>query len=295
MNIFSLPDDALYEIFEHASSISPEEYTILTHEAPLNVSYTCRAWRRLVLSDSRCWVRILYALRQSDLEVDIRILSLFLERSADALINFKLYEPDIQSPLEEEDLLAGYRIATGKQSRWVEMVLCYPREYRDAVEPAKLHDLSNLTKWIIVDGFPFGLEGHRGSQPPLFIVPIRQTSDNPIAPLLLQLHLFRLCANVEEQRGVLAMLRQCPNLTGLRINFAPEQSDSDDIDEPICIMDKLEELRVDGNLQNIRLFHKIGAPSLRSLKIGRRHAIDTSGSGKELPSLLNEALSSRGK
>ena len=37
------------------------------------------------------------------------------------------------------------------------------------------------------------------------------------------------------------MLRQCPNLTVLRIRYWDEE-DFGDIDEPICVLSKLEEL-----------------------------------------------------
>ena len=282
MNITSLPDDALCEIFDCAIPFYFHGDEVLNHEAPFNISHTCRAWRQLVLSDSRCWVLILYALKHSSLKVDIRILSLLLERSAGALIKFKIDKHCIQGPLGGSDLLAIHIIATGKQSRWLKMALRYPRECRDAVRPAELHDLSNLTEWKIADVFPFGLEAHRESQSPLFVVPIRRTTDYPIAPLLSRLSLLRFRANCEEQRGVLAMLRQCPNLIVLRISFDSEQPGFDEIDEPGCLMEKLQALTVDGNFKYLHLFYKIKAPSLGYLLVDGRYGVNTSGLKKEL-------------
>ena len=154
-----------------------------------------------------------------------------------------------------------------KQSCWGKVAIFQVlyNAYRSAIEPAKLHDLSNLAEWRVKDEFPFGLETHRRNKPPLFIVPVCQPVDQPIAPLLTRFRLERLRMNREAHRGILAMLRQCPNLTVLQVDYQYER-DFDDIDEPICVLSKLEELKVGGWIPSFRFFYKIEAPPLRSLR-----------------------------
>ena len=77
------------------------------------------------------------------------------------------------------------------------------------------------------------------------------------------------------------MLRQCPNLTFLDLDYARKESHFDGIDEQVCVMDKLTELRVSGSLTRLDLFHKIEAPSLRYLTVRTVWL-------KELPILLSK-------
>ena len=98
MNITSLPDDVLCDIIERAIFLdvygawdehSKRKSLSLTKESPLNVSHTCRAWRQLALSNARYWSRLIQALKeQYHLKADIRMFSLFLERSANAILDF---------------------------------------------------------------------------------------------------------------------------------------------------------------------------------------------------------------
>ena len=209
MNITSLPAEVLCEISERAISLDGyselhedgrPKRLYLTKEPPLNVSHTSRAWRQLALSDSRLWARIMQAVKDQDKTVDIRMLSLWLERSADAIIDFNAL--NISVPVNEEDFLAWYTIVARKQSCWgkARFIPCYG-EYRDAIEPAKLYDLSKLTEWKIWDEFPFALETHRGNKTPLLIVPVRRSVDQPIAPLLTRLSLEWLHMNHETYQG----------------------------------------------------------------------------------------------
>ena len=284
MNIASLPDDVLYKIFERA--IPLHRFAILKYEAPLNVSHTCRTWRQLVISNGQFWTRIILALKEQSLKADIRMLSLWLERTADVIIDFSA--SNIRIPVEGADFLAWYRIAARKQSRWgkVNLPLYYYRQHRE-VEPAKLHNLSNLTEWEIGDAFPFGLEARKGNELPLFTVPIHQRVGRPIAPLLSRLSLSWFRANHEEHRGLLAMLRQCPNLMALRVHYEDEEICFDDINEPVCVMNRLDELQVEGSFNWLRLFRKIEAPSLRSLTASPGSVASSSCLERELPILLN--------
>ena len=292
MSVASLPDDVLHEIFERAIPISLETCArttrkiIIMHEAPLNISHTCRAWRKLVLSFGRFWARILHALQEQYLEVDIRLLSLLLERTAGTIIDIDLHFRNIRRPFEKPGFRVWFRTAARKQSCWGKMTLQYYLHSPDGIKPAKLRNLPNLTELTIYHMFPFGLEAC-ASHPPLFVVPIRQPFNHPIAPLLSRLSLTWLNAKREANRGILAMLRQCPNLTFLRVVYMWEDHHPNDIDEPICVMDKLEELVVEENFKLLFLLRKILAPSLRSLTVDSSRREDAADLRRELPILLS--------
>ena len=117
MNILSLPDDVLCTIFERAVPPPHDMYRLTHYRQLLKISHICRAWRQLALSNAHFWASIIRAMKEQQvLRTDIRLFSLFLERSANALLDFSTW--DILEPVSTANFLAWYGIISRKQPYW---------------------------------------------------------------------------------------------------------------------------------------------------------------------------------
>ena len=201
MMLPDLPPDVLTVIFEWSTFLANGIPSI--REAPLNLSHTCRSFRQLLLSSGHFWAH----LRCLSPKVHGRLAQMWLERSLDARITFRAH--GLSGIDEEEDLEAWRQVFSSKLSQFRALSVSFEGGLEN-IKPSTLHDLSTLTELVLRKDIPFGL-GERGRFTPLFIVPSVEATMRPIAPLLPSLYLRKVNGGNDAQRGLLAMLRHCPN------------------------------------------------------------------------------------
>lgn len=272
MPIFSMPPEVLTHIFLWAAALA--KFQPKNHEAPLNVSRTCKAWRQLLLTSACFWTHfdtISAVPVQFELEgeFDIRLAMMWLERTRNATIAYRVGS-QFEKRSDMADIAAWLSEISKRQSQWGELSLLYPHEKRLAIRTEPLGNLPNLRSWHFQGPSPFTVErdGPYIDYKPLFFVPDLNSTGQPIAPRLTTLHISRIFADRALQQGLLAMLRHCPNLESFLISYWNEGNDSglrDDI--PICVLSKLKQLTLIGNFEHLHLFKKLKAPALDSLNV----------------------------
>ena len=279
------PDDVLFEIFQWAVAASDGIPSV--REAPINISHTCRRWRDVVLSQGRFWARLNCI---APAKIHIRLATLYLERSARANLKFSISQATESS--SEVDRDTWRELLLKKQSQW-DILKMHSAPYLTddslwtalRLEPliyghrksSRLESLPSLKELVFSDEFPFGIENidTKGATKtlPLFLVPHPSSMDQPLAPSITHLACSRLRGSRNEQRGLWAMLWQCPNLEELKLFFDSKGEEAMGDDEPICVLSKLQVLEVedtrsrDGEPQTIFFLRRIAVPALRKFTI----------------------------
>lgn len=259
--VSTLSIDALAEIFDWAITFS--ENSFCPQQAPLNLSHTCRVWRTILLQNGRFWARVKWPEARA---VHVRLAALFLDRSASALLHYKIGQlSDGSGP---DEIRAWHELLFKKQERWrvVEMAMwelkwvgksistfSLRRRCGRRMESTTLRDLSELTRLVFADDYPFATVHDKirtKGTPPLFLIPPSDPVNGcPIAPQLTSLICHGLRGGKRVERGMLIMLNHCPALEDLELVFESTYSTETPTEEdngPICILRKLKRLTIGG-------------------------------------------------
>lgn len=102
---------------------------------------------------------------------------------------------------------------------------CTVQEYPLKLAPMELCYLSSLEEWVLDDEFPFSVsEKYPSTRPsPLFLLPAFEIVSEPIATSLRSLAIEGVSGGYEQQQGLLAMLRHCPNLKAVNMDKNVQQ------------------------------------------------------------------------
>lgn len=271
MPISTLPPEILTKIFLEAIALA--DFEPKNHEAPLNVSHTCKAWRQLLLTNCFFWARLNLvsawpAYRERD--IDIRLATMWLARTGKATISFHVVPGD-KPDSEEDNMAVWHHEIVKRQSQWgdMNMKLYYPDHERSVMQTLPLEDLQNLTIWRIDDNDPFAIESDEPRvDKASFLIPDLSLTGQPIAPRLTTLRITGIFVDNRQQRGLLAMLRHCPNLETFAICYEDEDDFDLSEDTPICVLSKLKQLSLAGEFGRLHLFRKLRVPALDYLDVG---------------------------
>lgn len=222
----------------------------------------------------------------------MRLASLRLARSQNAVLHFQV------------DSFEGLRHDT-TVSAFLQAFLHEHRRWGTAriksfatIKPTKLCELSKLTECFLRHGFPFGIDGSTARWiTPLVLFQVPGFIGRPIAPMLRKLVCSAVNGAYESQRSLLAVLRHCPNLEALVLQFSwvealfndDTKETAGDNDDSYCILTKLERLSLSGHfLGDGALLRRLRAPSLRTLSLKTDPKV-FDGSASELHEFLEAA------
>lgn len=256
-------------------------------EAPLNLSNTCHAWREYILSHGQFWSRLKGNIKDNDTSyyeekteasgsVHAKCASMWLDRSGGALLKFRYFSYSGRST--ENEVIDFQRSLVQKQASW--LVMDIPWVTPEDTCSGRLDNLPNLRGWRL-RSCEFGL-GYKAGILDLDRTRFKDAYDtffikeskitHPIAPRLETLVIdgVEMGNHIDAVYGILAMLRQCPNLRDLCVSFSCVDIEETDVlnpDSPLCDLPKLRTLTVPDCSGALGPLYRLRAKSLEALTI----------------------------
>ena len=197
--ITSIEYDVLVEIFEHACKMSDGRPN--DHQAPLNLSLTCRRWREIILEHGCFWTRFTCE------DIDrIGLARVWLQRSRNNILDL-----DLSGTFASGSLLCTIFENQSRLGRLlVEGTRC------KGTEPVAISDLSSMSK-LKLDRILFMVSA---SPPPAIDQTPSAARPQPIAPIL-----YELQVTIEEKDmprsfwAAVDLLEQCPRLNKFSLHI----------------------------------------------------------------------------